>query len=239
VAIEQPEQVLAELTDLRIDARNDRHAYWLPLGLFGLLLCAAAPLYVQPTIICNDTLNCIYSISTGVDSRWLDGLGGGITGLYWAFTLVVGALVTIGWYAWYGRVSGLTTQVRGPVAIWAVGLVVAVVGVFFVFGGLWILGYAFPGRGFLPMFVIGVGLLALSVLERSRLLAIVSSLLCAWAVLVSLYNVENVLFRVLSAFGVPDERMPFATASTVDVLVPGLLLLVTAAAAFWADLSRR
>jgi hypothetical protein len=86
---------------------------------------------------------------------------------------------------------------------------------------------------------VGIGLLALSVLERSRLLAVVSLLVCGWAVLVSLYDVENLIFRVLGAFGVSDERVPFATATTVDVLVPGLLLLATSAAAFWADLRRR
>jgi hypothetical protein len=239
VAIEEkPEDLLADLADLRTSTRNARHAYWLPVGVFGLLTCAAAPLYVTPQILCDPDPTCGYIVNTGVDARWLDPLGGGVTGVYWAFTLLAGALVTAGWYTWYGRVTGLTTRVRGPLVTWILLPVAVVLGIV-VLGSLSVLGYVLPGRGFLPLFVIGAGLLALAVLERSRLLAATSLLVCGWALLVSLYNVENQLYRVLSWFGVADEQMPFATASTVDVLVPGLLLLGTAAAAFWADLRQR
>jgi len=237
MAIDQPAQLLADLEALRTDTRNARHAYWLPVGTFGLLLAAAAPLYVQPLVLCNGNASCSYSVSTGVDARWLVGLGGGVAGVYWLCALIVGAVITAGWYAWYGRVTGLTTRVRGPVAAWTIGLLAAMTAVFYVGASLFF--YVVPGRGFVPMFVVGVGLFALSVLERSRLLAVVSILVCGWAVLVSLYNVENVLYRLLSAFGVSDQAMPFSTATTVDVLVPGALLLATAGGAFWADLRRR
>src|ERR1035438_6339375 len=41
----EPQTVLSELAAVRRRTRSARHAYWFPLVLFGLLICAAAPLY--------------------------------------------------------------------------------------------------------------------------------------------------------------------------------------------------
>ena len=40
--------LLAEMKALRRRARTERHAYWFPLVLFGLLTCASVPFYVLP-----------------------------------------------------------------------------------------------------------------------------------------------------------------------------------------------
>ena len=239
VAIDPPEALLSDLAALRAGTRAARHAYWLPAGVFGLLVCASAPLYVTPEILCDGSSPCSYSVLQPVGSVWLAGLGGGVVGLFWAFVLLAGALVTAGWYTWYGRVTGLATRVRWPVASWMIGLIVAA-------GALTatallglVFGFIAVGRGFFPLLVIGVGLIALGVLERSRSLIVTSILVSAWAVLVSLYNVENLLYRLLSLVGIPDSHMPYNVAPTIDVLVPGILLLITAATAFAADLRRR
>ena len=45
----EPAGLLSEVRRLRREARSDRHAYWFPLVLFGLLTCASAPFYIlQP-----------------------------------------------------------------------------------------------------------------------------------------------------------------------------------------------
>lgn len=234
-----PEALLSDLAELRAGTRAARHAYWLPAGVFGMLVCASAPLYVTPEILCDGSSPCSYSVLQPVGSVWLAGLGGGLVGLFWAFVLLAGALVTAGWYTWYGRVTGLATRVRWPVASWMIGLIVAAGAL----AATALLGLAFGfiavGRGFFPLLVIGVGMITLGVLERSRSLIVTSVLVSAWAVLVSLYNVENLLYRLLSLVGIPDSHMPYSVAPTVDVLVPGILLLITAATAFAADLQRR
>src|SRR6266516_1443103 len=43
----RPEELLSDLDRLRRQARTDRHAYWFPLVLFGLLTCANVPFYVS------------------------------------------------------------------------------------------------------------------------------------------------------------------------------------------------
>ncbi|HEX2317376.1 MAG TPA: hypothetical protein VHJ18_00165 [Streptosporangiaceae bacterium] len=40
--------MLSEVNRLRSEARSARHAYWLPLVLFGLVIGASAPFYVEP-----------------------------------------------------------------------------------------------------------------------------------------------------------------------------------------------
>ena len=40
--------LLGEMKVLRRRARAARHAYWFPLVLFGVLICASAPFYIQP-----------------------------------------------------------------------------------------------------------------------------------------------------------------------------------------------
>ena len=42
-----PASLLSEARRLRRRARSTRHAYWLPLVLFGLLTLGSAPFYIQ------------------------------------------------------------------------------------------------------------------------------------------------------------------------------------------------
>src|SRR6478735_2953919 len=44
----EPAALLADVTALRHTARRDRHAYWMPLTVFGALALASAPFYVDP-----------------------------------------------------------------------------------------------------------------------------------------------------------------------------------------------
>jgi hypothetical protein len=43
----QPEEILADLGRLRRQARAARHAYWFPLVLFGALIAASSPFFVE------------------------------------------------------------------------------------------------------------------------------------------------------------------------------------------------
>src|SRR5215469_16348724 len=48
-AADTPAGLLSEISRLRRDARSARHAYWLPLVLFGLVIGASAPFYLGPS----------------------------------------------------------------------------------------------------------------------------------------------------------------------------------------------
>lgn len=240
MSTDQPAELLAELQGLREQTRNARHAYWLPVLMFAVLVIASAPLYVDPQIECSPARDdCGFFIQDPFSLPLLSSLGYGVAGPFWLFALVIGAVTTAAWYRWYGQVTGLVTRVRGSLLSWAIAIVVLFASSLAVSG---IFRTAVSRFGFTagaPLLAIGVGLVALGILERSRLLLVVASFVTGWAVLIGLYTVSNQVYRVWSWFGVSDENMPFATADTVQVLVPGFLLLGTAAAAFVADLRRR
>src|SRR6478672_12328846 len=116
-----PEALLAELSELRASTRSRRRAYWLPLLVFGLLICASAPQYVRSDVATDSTF------TTG--SSWLTALGGwafatagsDVRGLYWLFAVLAGAATTALWYGWHARLTGVGTRVRGSVLAWVLG----------------------------------------------------------------------------------------------------------------------
>src|SRR6266568_6169186 len=109
----RPEELLSDLDRLRRQARTDRHAYWFPLVLFGLLTCASVPFYVS----------YVTQIAPGRAVMWatapptlLGGMQAGRNGLllgwYWALALIAGYLLTYAWYRWHTRRVGLRTPAR-------------------------------------------------------------------------------------------------------------------------------
>jgi hypothetical protein len=228
----EPERLLAELAGLRRRTRSARHAYWLPLVLYGLLICAAAPLYVQSQAPWRTG---VYS-SPGPRVQ-LPGLGGysdGYIAIYWLFALVAGFWLTGLWYRRRGRRAGLLTSARGFIVVGvvvtaAIILLSAVPPV----SGLW------PGdlviRGTFPLFVIAAGLLALAWAERSWALAVTAVLFTGAALLASLYDVENVLFRL----GWDPGPAQHGLTALPNVLLPAIILLVAGLCAFPAQRPRR
>ncbi|MEU7609212.1 hypothetical protein [Micromonospora sp. NPDC049204] len=196
---DNPAELLATVAALRRRARVARHAYWLPLLLFGLLIAAAAPLYVESA----DPL----AMRGPQDNPALTGLGGDFLersaglGWYWLVALVGGYLLTLGWYRWHGARVGVRTPTRTYVLAGIIGtlggLVLPIVLRFLLLNSAnsvssatsWVttplLGVS--NRGMFPHLVIAVGLLVLARLERSRGLTVVTVCYVAAVVLVNVY----------------------------------------------------
>ncbi len=155
---------------------------------------------------------------------------------------MVGYLLTVLWYWRSARRAGVRTPARGYVITGIVLTVLAVVlpplsravpGLFLVwgpFGDAWV-------RGTLAFLIIAVGLWVLARAERSPGLAVIALVYTGAALLASLYNVENLLFRLgwtpgASRFGWDWTVLP-------DILLPALVLLVCGIGAFLAQRLRR
>ncbi|MEU8083468.1 hypothetical protein AB0B57_07615 [Micromonospora sp. NPDC049101] len=194
-----PGELLASVAALRRRTRVARHAYWLPLLLFGLLIAAAAPLYVESA----DPL----AMRGSQGNSALTGLGGDFLersaalGWYWLVALIGGYLLTLGWYRWRGARVGVQTPTRTYVIAGIVGtlvgLVLPIVLRFLLLNSATAVSSAtswlttpllgVSNRGMFPHLVIAVGLLVLARLERSRGLTVVTVGYAAAVVLVNVY----------------------------------------------------
>jgi len=227
--------LLSELAGLRHRTRTARHAYWFPLLLFGVLTCAAAPLYVAAAATPAGSGSYTYSNS---GPMLLGGMPSGSSGSYlawyWAAALVGGYLLTVLWYWRHARRAGVRTPARGYVIT---GLVLTIVAI-----ALPPLSMAVPGlailwlpvgdawiRGTFAFLIIAVGLWVLAWAERSRALAVIALAYTGTALLASLYNLENIAFRLGW-----NPRSPFGWQLTAlpNVLLPALVLLAAGAGAF-------
>jgi hypothetical protein len=230
--------LLAELTALRRRARTERHAYWFPLVLFGLLTCASVPFYVLPSAPSDGT-----EAVSGPSMPVLGG-DGGLTvqrflGYYWLAALLGGLLLTLLWYRRNAGRVGLATPARGYVMTTAILTVLALVipPLSQVRSPHWLswlqhLHVLWPGdlvlRGTFPFVIIAAGLWVLAWAERSRVLTVITAIYSATALLASLYNIENVLFRL----GWNPSGNDWSLTSLPNVLLPALVLLVAGAGAF-------
>ena len=105
-------ELLSEMKALRRKARAARHAYWFPLVLFGLLICASIPLYRQPS---GGPGRVSEAIGVPVFSPFLSGASGMASGFLWYFWLAAllgGLLLTYLWYRWHAGRVGLQTPAR-------------------------------------------------------------------------------------------------------------------------------
>jgi hypothetical protein len=98
------------------------------------------------------------------------------------------------------------------------------------FGDLWI-------RGTLAFLIIAAGLWVLAWAERSRALAVIALVYTGTALLASLYDTENILFRL----GWDPGRSAFAWQLTAlpNVLLPAAILLAAGLGAFVTQRGRR
>jgi hypothetical protein len=232
----EPGELLGELAAVRRRTRSARHAYWFPLVLFGLLICASAPLYVSAS---NPRPGLFYS--GGSSSRGpfvLAGLPAGRSdvylGWYWLVALVGGYLLTVLWYRWHARRAGVQTPARGYLVTGVV--LTALVAVIPLLSArvrplrwLWA---ALPGdvwiRGTFAFLIIAAGLWVLARAERSPGLVLTAAVFTAAALLASLYNVENILFRLGWMPGPGDWPLTVLP----GVLLPAAVLLIAGAVAF-------
>jgi uncharacterized membrane protein len=239
-----PGELLSDLSRLRRRTRVIRHGYWFPLVLFGVLGCAAAPLYLASAASIPTGSATYQPSNTGplLLGGAPTGRNGFYIGWYWTIALVAGYLLTVLWYWRSARRAGVRTPARGYVitGIVLTGLAVilpplsqAVPALFRLWaplGDAWI-------RGTLAFLIIAVGLWVLARAERSPGLAVIALAYTAAALLASLYNVENILFRLgwnpaTSSFGWDWTALP-------DILLPALVLLLSGLGAFLVQRLRR
>ena len=90
-------------------------------------------------------------------------------------------------------------------------------------------------RSTFPFIIIAAGLWALAWAERSRALAAIAAVYSGAALLASLYNVENLLFRLGWNPGPGDGDLT----SLPNVLLPALVLLAAGAGAFAVQQRKR
>jgi hypothetical protein len=229
--------LLGELKVLRRRARAARHAYWFPLALFGVLTCASVPFYIQRAVAGGPGAQAFVG---GPELPVLGGSSGFLTGrylgYYWLAALLVGLLLTLLWYRRNARQVGLATPARGYVVTVALLTAAALVipPLSQVRSPHWLqhLSVLWPGdltiRGTFPFVIIAIGLWVLAWAERSRALAVIAAVYTGAALLASLYDIENVLFR-LGWNPAPGE---WDLTSLPNVLLPALVLLTAGAGAF-------
>jgi len=228
--LSQPEEVLADLGRLRRQARAARHAYWFPLVLFGALIAASSPFFVEqippPGVTFWVTRVNPLAAFGGMFTR--PGLS-----YYWLAAIVTGLGLTGWWYRRHGARVGLRTPSRGFVLTGLVITAALLVLSFISVGGILI---GFPlgimtVRGTFPMLIIAIVLWVLARAERSAGLTVVAVLFTGAALLADLYNVENIVFRV--GWNPTQSQWPYT--SLPEVLVPALVLLVAGGIAFVAQ----
>lgn len=227
--------LVEDLDRLRSDTRGARHAYWFALLVFGILTMASAPLYLATTRVAG--LSSYSTESTIALPQFLQGAFGGVpaVALYWVPALALGVTVTALWYAWFRTVAGLETRVRIPVWVWTIAVLAVITLPLLDPSSRWLV----QSRGTIALLVIAAGLIALAVVERSGFFASVVVVFTASAVLGVSYDLVNVLFRFLSFFGVADAEMPFWLGGSMNVLVPGVVLVVGAVIALAREVRRR
>jgi hypothetical protein len=236
-----PGPLLADLAQLRRQTRAARHAYWFPLILFGLLTCAAAPLYV----VAAAPPPASASLTSGPGPILLGGMPIGTAsfyiGWYWAVALVGGYLLTLLWYRRHAGRAGVWTPARGylitGVVLTVLALAVPLLTMWLhPLGLLWLpLGDVWI-RGTLAFLIIAIGLWVLARAERSRVLAVIALVYTGAALLASLYNVENLVFRL---GWTPRSAFAWQLTALPNVLLPAAILLVAGCGAFLAQRGRR
>jgi hypothetical protein len=232
--------LLTGMKALRRQARAARHAYWFPLVLFGVLTCAAAPFYILPPDQADGgpQLPMLGGVPGVTVHRYL--------GYYWLVALVGGLLLTLMWYRRNARRVGLQTPARGYLLSGIVLTVLALVipPLSHVRSPGWLswlhsLDVLWPGdlviRGTFPFVIIAAGLWVLAWAERSIALAVIAAVYTASALVASLYDVENMVFRL----GWNPSGAQLRLESLPNVLLPALVLLAAGAGAFAVQWRRR
>jgi hypothetical protein len=116
-----PAQLLVEMHGLRDRASVAGRGYWLPLLLFGALICGSLPFYerlprTRPGRAgppapgpCQAAVNQPCHGPAGVVHLTV------VTalGYYWQVAILAGVVLTVLWYRWHGNRVGLRTPARG------------------------------------------------------------------------------------------------------------------------------
>jgi len=216
------------MRQVRRRARLARHAYWFPLVLFGLLTLGSIPFYLRPFLTRAGVSGRPSSRLGFLQSSYFPNplFGHGLP-YYWLGALLAGIAATAAWYRWRGGRVGLRTPTRGYLITALVLLILAVL-IPLITGSRSQVALM-PGdllvRGTFPFLIIAVGLCVLARAERSIALTAIVVGYLGLSLLVSLYDVVNVIDRLGWHIGQPE-------AALANVILPGLALVISGAAAW-------
>lgn len=112
-------EVLRRTRELRHQTRAAGSGYWLPLLLFGALICGSLPFYErlrQPAATsgppaaggCRAAAGHPCHMAAGTHLTAVAALG-----YYWQLAIPAGVVLTVVWYRWRGHRVGLRTPARG------------------------------------------------------------------------------------------------------------------------------
>jgi hypothetical protein len=126
----EPAALLDEVGALRKRTRRERQGYWFPFVLFGVLILVAPLVYAGwPGGLADDVDPLVVHLG-GITFRPFGLLDEGpfpfsdplATIVYWMAVLVVGTLLTVGWYQWRATRVGLQPRVLTHV-LWVLAAV--------------------------------------------------------------------------------------------------------------------
>lgn len=232
-------QLLDEMRVIRARTSAAAHAYWLPLLLFGLVICGSLPFYerlkpshhglvrVPAPISCRPGQPCHISASV-VHLTVVTALG-----WYWQVAIPVAVVLTVLWYRWRANRTGLRTPARGFLIT---GLVL---GELALLVSLLVSAQSarpddlyLDTRHIVSLLVIAAVLWVLAWAERSTALAVIIAVFLAVALPVG-YSIGGGIAG--GTTGAAD--LSLATMRLLG-LVPALILLIAAAGAWLVQHSR-
>lgn len=226
-----PAELIDEMRDLGSRTRAAARNYWLPLLLFGALICGSLPFYerLRPGRAssarpvgggaCNPALHhpCHVTIGTPSPTPHLTVVSA--LGYYWQIAILAGVVLTVLWYRQRADRAGLRTPTR---AFLITGIVL---------GELVLLvpllaSQSLPTARLLhdthragPLVIIAALLWVLAWAERSRMLAIITAIYLVAALTVSVFTYGGVI-------GVsPGVAALSLTSMRLLGLIPALVLL--------------
>ena len=236
------EELLVSVGTLRQRVRNDRHSFWFPLVVFGLITLLSIPLYYgwplhftdfhchhfhHGSTVCSGTIISHDGVlASGFSTNQL----GGWLSLFWVVSLLFGYVATIAFYRHRAVTVGLKVRIW-PAAAVGLGLLILVMLLqtywhtiepsFLNSGDFWT-------RGMATLVILSIGIVTLAILERSFWYLIYALGFVFIALLSSLYDVSNLVqWEGLGRFITPsNEAIP-------NVILPSLYLLI-GGFVFWA-----
>jgi hypothetical protein len=239
-----PAQARTWIDDVKVlksRTRIARQGLWFPLVLFGLVILASTPLYLDPTIaptpafLTSDVPSSPTAGTAGGNHSWLLGNFGGqmltfstqrAVTVFWLVAGPLAFVLTAGFYWMRARRRGVATSSKAYVlsGLGLFALLVATSNPMF--------RVPIPGdltiRGLTPLFVVALGLFVLVRAERSWALLAFAVPFLALTVLANLYDMVNIVYRLGISSAGPE----------VNVIIVGSVLLL-AGALFGLDATRR
>ena len=224
-----PAQLLRSTRRLRDQASAARRGYWLPLLLFGALICGSLPFYerLRPRRpgaglpvpgTCHPVGQPCHVVAGTLHLAAVTALA-----YYWQLAIPAGVVLTVLWYRWRGRRVGLRTPARGFLVTGVVlGELVLLVPLLAAQSGS-LIRLMHDTRQAGPLVIIAILLWVLAWAERSPALAGITAVYLAVALVVSRFDDSGLAGGTTGAANLSLSML------RVLGLLPALILLAAGA----------